>query len=68
MAPLMSKIRANASQDSVGASVEQVGDAIDRELATAAALPPPAPTPAAAPPPARPKPRRPPPRFDGNMP
>lgn len=66
MAPLMSKIRANDSQSSVGASSQQVGDAIDRELATATSLP--TPTPATTPAPAKPKPRRPPPRFDGNMP
>ena len=65
MAPLMAKIRANDSQDSVGDSVQKVGDAIDRELATATSLPTPTPTPAT---PAKPKPRRPPPRFDGNMP
>lgn len=43
MDPLLSKIRANASQDAVGNAALSVGDAIDRELATAPPAPPPAP-------------------------
>jgi hypothetical protein len=39
--PLISKIRANASQSAVGDTAMSVGDAIDRELSTAPATPPP---------------------------
>jgi hypothetical protein len=39
--PLITKIRANASQSAVGDTAVTVGDAIDRELSTAPASPPP---------------------------